>query len=129
MRYDETRVEDYFLQLDQTKTLSTTLVQAYPHPGTGNPIADLMVYDTETGVTTTMDVRDGQSFTNDVVGHYVWAAQWTKDSSEVLVRRADRRQKVYDLAACSAATAKCRTVVRESRPAAWALGSGAALSR
>ena len=122
MRYDESLVEDYFLQLEQTKTLSTILTQAYPHPGSNNPVADLMVHDLDTGVTTKMDVREGKTFTNDVVGHYVWAAQWTKDGSEILVRRADRRQKVYDLGACSPKTGACRSVVREMRPGAWASG-------
>jgi dipeptidyl-peptidase-4 len=123
MRYDESKVEDYFLQLDQTRTLSTVLTEAYPHPGTHNPIADLMVYDLATGVTTRMDVREGKPFADDVVGHYAWAAQWAKDGAEILVRRADRLQKVYDLAACSPATGACRSVVREARPNAWASGS------
>jgi dipeptidyl-peptidase-4 len=70
-----------------------------------------------------MDVREGKTFTNDVVGHYVWAAQWTRDGMEILVRRADRRQKIYDLGACSPVTGNCRTVVRESRPNAWAAGA------
>jgi dipeptidyl-peptidase-4 len=123
MRYDETQVEDYFLPLDQTRTLSRVLTQAYPHPGAHNPVADLMVHDLDTGATARMDVREGRPFTDDVVGHYIWAAQWTKDSSEILVRRADRLQKVYDLAACSPATGACRTIVRESRPDAWASGA------
>lgn len=123
MRYDETAVEDYFLQLDQTRTLSTMLVQAYPHPGTPNPVADLLVHDIATGKTTVMDVREGAAFADNVVGHYAWAAQWTKDSSAILVQRADRLQKVYDLAACSPATATCRSVVRETRPATWASGA------
>ena len=123
MRYDESLVEDYFTELDQTRKLSTVLTQAYPHPGSNNPVADLMVYDLDTGATTRMDVRGGKSFTNDVVGHYVWAAQWTKDGSEILVRRADRLQKVYDLAACSPSTGACRSVVRESRPQSWATGA------
>ena len=122
MRYDETKVQDYFLQLEQTKTLSTLLTEAYPHPGTDNPVADLLVYDVATGVTTAMDVREGKGFRDDAVGHYIWAAQWTKDGSEILVRRADRLQKHYDLGSCSAATGKCRTVVRESRPGSWAQG-------
>ena len=120
MRYDEAQVDDYYLQLDQTKILSTMLVQAYPRPGRTNPVADLMVYDIDTGATTRMDVREGKPFSNDVVGHYAWAAQWTKDGSEVLIRRADRLQKNQDLAACSATSGKCRTVVRESRLDSWA---------
>ncbi|MDP3493130.1 MAG: DPP IV N-terminal domain-containing protein [Hyphomonadaceae bacterium] len=122
MRYDETKVEDYFLQLDQTKTLSTMLVQAYPHPGTPNPVADLLVHDTQTGVTTTMDVREGAPFNDGVVGYYIWAAQWAKDGSEILLQRTDRLQKHFDLGACSIATSKCRSVVRESRPATWTEG-------
>jgi dipeptidyl-peptidase-4 len=123
MRYDESRVEDYFLQLDQTRTLSTVHTEAYPHPGTDNPVADLMIYDLDTDATTRMDVREGKPFADDVVGHYIWAAQWTKDGSEILVRRAERLQKVYDLAACSPLTGACRSVVRETRPQAWASGS------
>ncbi|MEZ6031092.1 MAG: alpha/beta fold hydrolase [Hyphomonadaceae bacterium] len=123
MRYDETQVNDYFLQLDQTQTQSTLLVQAYPHPGENNPVADLLVHDFNTGETKTMDVREGAPFSNAVVGHYVWNAQWTKDGSEILVRRADRLQKTYDLAACAPATGKCRSVVRETRPGSWASGA------
>lgn len=123
MRYDESKVEDYYLPLDQTRQLSSVLTEAYPHPGANNPVADLMVYDLDSGATTKMDVRDGKPFTDDVVGHYVWAAQWTKDGAELLVRRADRLQKVYDLAACSPATGACRTVVRETRPQSWASGA------
>ena len=123
MRYDESLVQDYFLQLDQTKKLSAVLTQAYPHPGSNNPVADLMVYDLDTGAVTRMDVREGKPFTNDVVGHYVWGAQWTKDGSEILVRRADRLQKIYDLAACAPSTGRCRSVVRETRPQSWASGT------
>ncbi len=123
MRYDESRVEDYFLQLDQTRALSTMLVQAYPHPGTPNPVADLLVLDVATGVTTVMDVREGAGFADEVIGHYAWAALWAKDSSEIMVRRADRLQKHYDLAACAPATGKCRSLVRETRQGAWAAGA------
>jgi dipeptidyl-peptidase 4 len=123
MRYDESLVEDYFLQLEQTKKLSSILTEAYPHPGSNNPIADLLVHDLDTGQTTRMDVRESKPFTNDVVGHYAWSAQWTKDGSEILVRRADRLQKIYDLAACAPATGACHSVVRETRPQSWASGS------
>lgn len=120
MRYDESKVDDYFLQLDQTRTLSTVLTQAYPHAGAPNPVADLMVFDFATGQTRRMDVREGMPFSNNVIGHYAWNAQWTKDGAEILIRRADRLQKHQDLAACAPATGLCRSVVRESRPATWA---------
>ena len=122
MRYDEGKVDDYFLQLDQTRTLSTVLTQAYPHAGANNPVADLMVFDFATGQTRRMDVREGLPFSNTVIGHYIWNAQWTKDGAAILVRRADRLQKHYDIAACDPATGACQSVVRESRPASWAQG-------
>ena len=122
MRYDEGKVDDYFLQLDQTRTLSTVLTQAYPHAGASNPVADLMVFDFATGQTRRMDVREGLPFSNKVIGHYIWNAQWTKDGAAILVRRADRLQKHYDIAACDPATGACQSVVRESRPASWAQG-------
>lgn len=120
MRYDETKVQDYFLPLDQSRIVPSILTEAYPHPGTDNPVADLVVYDVATGAAATMDVRSGKAFSDDVVGHYVWTGQWTKDGSEILVRRADRLQKTIDLAACAPVTGKCRSVVQESRPATWA---------
>lgn len=123
MRYDETEVEDYFLALDQTESFTTPHMQAYPHPGEPNPQADLLIHDLDTGVTRRMAVRDGEGFSNEVVGHYVWDAEWTKAGDEILVRRAERLQKVYDLAACSVATGVCRSVVREERPGAWAEGA------
>jgi len=123
MRYDESKVDDYFLPLDQTQQFTRALTEAYPHPGHNNPVADLMVYDLDTGKTTRMDVRDGKPFTNDLVGHYVWGAQWTKDGTEILLRRADRLQKIYDFAACDPVTTKCRSVVRETRLQSWASGS------
>lgn len=122
MRYDESSVDDYKLQLDQTRMFSTILVQAFPHPGRMNPVADLMVHDFADGSTRRMDVREGSPFTDQAVGHYAWAAQWTQDSSQILIRRADRLQKIYDLAACEPASGACRSVARESRPQTWASG-------
>ncbi len=122
MRYDESSVDDYKLQLDLTKMFSSVLVQAFPHPGRMNPVADLMVHDFSDGSTRRMDVREGSPFIDQVVGHYVWAAQWSQDSSQILVRRADRLQKIYDLAACDPASGACRSVARESRPETWASG-------
>ena len=45
--------------------------------------ADLFVYDLVTGSTTRIDVRRGQPFTDDVVGHYVYRVGWSPDGSEI----------------------------------------------
>ncbi|MEO8624882.1 MAG: DPP IV N-terminal domain-containing protein, partial [bacterium] len=71
-RFNEKPVPDYFLQMDQTKLQSALDVEAYPKAGVDNPIVDIFVYDVATGKSTTLDIRDGKPFTNDVLGHYAY---------------------------------------------------------
>ncbi len=103
-RFDESPVKDYFLQMDQTQVHTSLDVEAYPKAGTDNPIADVLVYDIATKKSTTLDIRDGKPFTNDVVGHYVYAMQWAADGTELLMNRTNRRQQVMELVGCAPAT-------------------------
>lgn len=119
MRFDESKVPDYPLQLDQTKLYSTTRTIAYPSPGTPNPVPDLFVYDLKTRATTRVDVRDGKPFDDHVMGHYVWAVSWAPDGSEVWARRANRLQNTIEWIGCAPATGACRTIMRESAPDTW----------
>jgi len=118
-RFDESGIQDYYLQLDQTKIQSRMDIEAYPKAGTPNPVVDVLVYDVGTRKTVKLDVRDGKPFADDVVGHYVYGIEWTPDGREVLIRRTNRRQNVMELAACDPETTKCRVVVREEWPASW----------
>ena len=118
-RFDENPVKDYWLQTDQTRVQGTVEVEAYPKAGTDNPIVDLFVYDVALGKSTRVDVRDGKPLTDDVVGHYVYAVRWTKDGSELLVNRTNRRQNVMEFTACHPATGACRVIIREEWPASW----------
>ena len=96
-------------------------VEAYPKAGTDNPIADVFVYDVaHEARRTTLDVRDGKPFTNDVVGHYVYddpAGRRTAPSCSM--NRTNRRQQIMEFVACNPATAKCRVVVREEWLTGW----------
>ncbi|MGH7502171.1 MAG: DPP IV N-terminal domain-containing protein [Longimicrobiales bacterium] len=121
--FDESPVQDYLLQLDQTQIQSTMDVEAYPKAGTDNPIVDLYVYDLTTKRSTRIDVRDGQPFSDDVVGHYVYNVEWTADGSELTIFRANRRQNIMEFAACSPGTGKCRIIVREEWPTGWVMNS------
>jgi dipeptidyl-peptidase-4 len=118
-RFDEKQVLDYYLQMTQTQVQDTLDVEAYPKPGKPNPIVDLFVYDVASRKTTRIDVRDGKPFDDAVVGHYVYDVMWSKDGSELLMNRTNRRQNVLEFAACSPETGKCRAIVRDEWPTGW----------
>lgn len=118
-RFDERPVRDYYVTLDQTAVQDSVDVEAYPKAGTDNPIADVLVYDLQSRQTTTLDVRDGRPFSNDVVGHYVFNVHWAPDSSEVRLHRTDRLQQILELSGCSPGTGVCRRIVREEWPTGW----------
>ena len=118
-RFDESKVPDYFLQLDQTKVQSTVDTEAYPKAGAPNPIVDLFVYDVASKKSVKIDVRDGKPFDNGVVGHYVYRVGWSPDGREVTFNRTNRRQNVMELTACAPSTGACRVVVHEEWTPSW----------
>ena len=118
-RFDESKVPDYFLQLDQTKLYSKADIEAYPKAGEPNPVVDLFVYDVASKASVKVDVRNGRPFENDVVGHYVYRVSWSPDGKELLFTRANRRQNVLELTAANPETGVCRTIIREEWPTGW----------
>ena len=124
-RFDESKVPDYFLGMNQTLLQSTLDVEAYPKSGVPNPVVDVYVYDVATKQSTKIDVRDGKPFTNDALGHYVYDVAWTPDGSELTFNRTNRRQNAMEFTACSPETGKCRVVVREEWLTGWVENSPA----
>lgn len=118
-RFDESQVPDYFLQLDQTKLQSRIDTEAYPKAGAPNPVVELYVYDVATGKATQVDVRDGKPFTNDSIGHYVYAVRWAPGGSALLFNRTNRRQQIMELVAADPSTGEARVVVREEWTTGW----------
>src|SRR5687767_6652550 len=118
-RFDEKQVPDYYLQLDQTKLQSSIDTEAYPKAGAPNPVVELFVYDTVSGKSTRVDVRDGKPFDNDVVGHYVYGIRWSLAGNELLFNRTNRRQQIMELVAADPLTGEARVVVREEWPTGW----------
>ncbi len=118
-RFDESRVKDYYVAMEQTRVQDVLDVEAFPVAGAANPVADVFVYDVATGKSARLDVRNGKPFDDEVVGHYVYNVHWREDGSELLLDRANRRQQIVEFAGCSASTGACRTIVRETWPTGW----------
>jgi dipeptidyl-peptidase-4 len=122
-RFDEKPVQDYYLQMKQTEIQSEMDVEAYPKAGAPNPIVDLFIYDLASKKSTRVDVRDGKPFDNDVVGHYVYRIEWTRDGRELLFHRTNRRQNVLEFAAANPETGAARVILREEWPTGWVQNS------
>lgn len=118
-RFDESKVPDYFVAMNQTALHTTVDAEAFPQPGVPNPVVDVYVYDVARKTTTHIDVRDGKPFDNSVVGHYVYHVGWTPDGSALTLNRTNRKQNVLEFAACNPSNGACRTVVRDEWPASW----------
>jgi dipeptidyl-peptidase-4 len=118
-RIDESKVPDYFLQLDHTKVQSKMDIEAYPKAGAPNPIVDLFVFDLESKKTTQIDIRDGKPFENDNIGHYVYRVGWSPDGKEIHFNRTNRLQKVMEFVAANPDTGKVRVIVREEWAPSW----------
>lgn len=118
-RFDESKVKDYYLQLDQTKLQSRMNIEPYPKTGTDNPLVDLYVYDVASKKSVRIDVRSGKPFENDVVGYYVYAIAWSPDGKELLFNRTNRRQNVMEFTAANPDTGSCRVIVREEWLPSW----------
>lgn len=131
-RFDESKVKDFYLQMSQTDIQSALDVEAYPKAGAPNPVADIFIYDTTTAKTTKVDVRDGRPFTdipetgvftNDNTGHYVYRVNWSRDGSELLMNRTNRRQNKLEFAGCAPASGECRVILSEEWPTGWVVNS------
>jgi dipeptidyl-peptidase-4 len=119
-RFDESKVPDYYVALNNLQVQDTLDAEPYPKAGAPNPIVDLYIYDVETRQNVRMDVRDGKPFTDDVVGHYVYNIRWSPDGALVLFNRTNRLQNVMEFTACDPKTGHCRAIVREAWPTSWA---------
>ncbi len=118
-RFDESKVNDYYLQLDQSKVQDRLAVEPYPKAGSNNPIAELFVYDLKSKKTVKIDVRDGKAFDDNVLGHYVYRVSWSQDGKSLLFQRANRRQNTLEFVAADPETGKVRVLVREEWPTGW----------
>ncbi|PKL84266.1 MAG: peptidase [Ignavibacteriae bacterium HGW-Ignavibacteriae-3] len=112
-KFDESKVKDYYLQFNQLKLQDSVDVEPYVKVGGNNPVVDIFVYDLDSKKTTQIDVRDGQPFSNNVTGHYIYGIEWSKDGKALLYHRTNRKQNIMEYMAADPETGKSKLVVRE----------------
>ena len=112
-RFDESKVKDYYLQYKQTQIQDSVEIEPYPKVGAENPVVDILIYDLDSKLTVTVDVRDGKPFSNMVTGHYIYGIEWSKTGSELLFHRTNRQQKIMEWCAADPGTGKCRVIIHE----------------
>ena len=118
-RFDESHVPDFYLALDLTTIQDKLGVEPYPKAGGTNPVVDIFIYDLKAKTTVRVDVRDGQPWDNNVVGHYVYGVARSPDGAQLLFHRTNRRQNILEFCAADPATGKCRVIVHEAWLASW----------
>jgi len=118
-RFDESKIRDYYLTLDETAIQNRLLTEPYMKVGAPNPVVDLWIYDIANRQTVIVDVRDGQPFDDTVTGHYIYRVSWASDSSTLIFHRTNRRQNRLELCAADPQSGRCRVVIREEWLPSW----------
>ncbi len=118
-RFDESQVPDYYLTLHQTSLHDTVAREPYPKAGETNPVVDVLIYDVVSKKTVRVDVRDGEAWSDGVVGHYVYGISWSGDGRELIFHRTNRKQNVLELCAADPQSGTCRAILREAWPTSW----------
>ena len=118
-RFDESKVPDYYLPLNQSALRDEVDTEPYPKPGDPNPIADVYVRNLENNKLVHVDAREGKPFENSVVGHYVYGISWSSDGMELIFHRTNRRQNIMEYCAANPDTGKCRVIIREEWAPSW----------
>lgn len=113
--FDESKVPDYYLQMEQVQIQDKLDTEAYPKAGAPNPIVDVYIYDVDTKKTVHVDAHFGDP----LLGEYVYAVGWSKDGKELRFNRTNRKQSILEWVGCDPATGACRTLYREENPTGW----------
>ncbi|HVT13973.1 MAG TPA: DPP IV N-terminal domain-containing protein [Fimbriimonadaceae bacterium] len=113
--FDESKVPDYYLQMEQVQIQDKLDTEAYPKAGAPNPIVDAYIYDVATKRTVHADAHFGDPS----LGEYVYDVRWSNDGKELWFNRTNRRQNILEWVGCDPATGKCHTIYREENPNGW----------
>ena len=122
-RFDESGMPDYYLQYKQLNLYDSVEVEPYTTTGAKNPLVDIYIYDINTKSKVKVDVRDGQPFDDNTIGHYIYGISWTNDGKELIFHRTNRLQNTMELCAANPETGKVRVIIKEEQPQSFTVNS------
>jgi dipeptidyl-peptidase 4 len=118
-RFDESGIDDYYVINNHLSIQNGVDIEPYVKVGAKNPLVDLYVYDLDKKSAAKVDVRNGQPYSNNVVGHYIYAISWSNDGKELVFHRTNRKQNIMELCAANPETGAVRVIIREEWPASF----------
>ncbi|MCK5000734.1 MAG: DPP IV N-terminal domain-containing protein, partial [Anaerohalosphaera sp.] len=107
-KFDESKVKDFYLTMDQTEVYTKLDTEGYPKAGQPNPLANLLIYNMDTQRTVTVDCGNDPN-------QYLFDIKFRPDNSELLFRRTDRQQKRLEIVAANVNTGITRIVHTETQ--------------
>jgi dipeptidyl-peptidase-4 len=113
--FDESKVPDFFLAMDQTKLYTTVDTEAYPKAGSPNPLVTLYLLDVASMARTVIDTK----FADPTLDEYIYDVRWSPAGDELYFNRTNRKQNHMQFCAADPATGKCRVIIDESQPNSW----------
>jgi dipeptidyl-peptidase-4 len=105
IRFDETKVPEFSMDIYGTSLYQTQEVFKYPKAGEANSDVSLHIYNLETAKTT--DVSFSQDF------EYIARMEWTKDADVLSAQILNRHQNDLELIAYNSATNKTSVLLKE----------------
>jgi len=125
--FDESKVNDYYVTIDNLNLQNSLKTEAFPLAGKPNPVADLYVYDIKEKRTVKIDAHSDTQ-----AGEYLYDVSWAPNG-ELLFFRMNRVQNQQELVAADPSTGKCRVIFHRSHPNGWieplTTGDGPVVSR
>src|SRR5690554_3649279 len=107
IRFDETEVPEFSMDVYGSHLYQTQEVFKYPKAGEKNAEVSLHIYDLQNSTTTQIDLSDYQSY-------YIPRLQWTKEASVLCVQTMNRKQNELDIIFVNAEEMSSKRILKET---------------
>jgi dipeptidyl-peptidase-4 len=94
IRFDETEVPEFSMDIYGTSLYPEQKTFKYPKPGENNSKVSLHLYELGNGETSTIDLKDFEHY-------YIPRIHWTNDSDQLVVTTLNRHQNSLNLISCN----------------------------